>query len=165
MVKGDLGVLLQGHVGSEGIAEGRGDVVIAATDISVLLEHFSHDIQALVTSSSRGGDPGQTQGSATHRGLSFRICPHGCPYNGCAEASTYLLVHSHPCPCQENRSPLSMLLYVKPHLPSVLCAIHHVTQLIRSEEQFIFFFFIFPSLHYFCRAKRNRNKSDSSVRS
>lgn len=36
--------------------------MIAATDISVLLEHFSHDFRALVMSDSRGGVPGQAQG-------------------------------------------------------------------------------------------------------
>lgn len=98
--------------------------------------------------------------SATHRGLSFRICPRGCPCNGCADASLSLLIHSHPCLCQGNGSPLSVLLYVKPHLPSVLSEIQHATQLICSEEQLIFFF-IFHYLHQFCRAQRN--KSDSSL--
>lgn len=49
-------------MGSEGLAEDQGDVMVAATDISVSLEHFSHDIHALGTSSSRGGVPGQAQG-------------------------------------------------------------------------------------------------------
>lgn len=56
------GVLLQRPTGSERIAEGWGDIVMAATDISVLSEYFSHDIHALVTSSSRAGVPGQAQG-------------------------------------------------------------------------------------------------------
>lgn len=62
MVKGDVEVLLQRHVGSERIAEGQSGVVITETGISVLLEHFSHDIRAVVASSIREYVPGQAQG-------------------------------------------------------------------------------------------------------
>lgn len=52
------GVLLQNHMGSEG-RRSRYDLVVIGTDISVFLEHFSHDsvikLNAVVTSSSRGG--------------------------------------------------------------------------------------------------------------
>lgn len=127
--------------------------MITATDISVFLERFSHDnvikLNAVVTSRAGevllGRHRASLWSSATHRGLSFRICPHGCPCNGCTDASLSLLIHSHPCLCQGNGSPLSVLLYVKPHLPSVLSEIQHATQLIRSEEQLIFFLY-FPLL-------------------
>lgn len=94
-------------------------------------------------------------------GLSFRICPHGCPCNGCTDASMSLLIHSHPCLCQGKGCPLSMPLYVKP--PTPLCPLWNTTcnSVDKCSEEELIFFFIFPYFHHFCRAERN--KSDSSV--
>lgn len=72
-----------------------------------------------------------------------------------------LLIHSHPCLCQGKGFPISRLLDVKPHFPLSSLKIQHASQLIYEVRSIFFFPFIFPYLHHFCRAQRN--KSDSSV--